>query len=184
MLEMTTPHAGGTGIIDTRILSKPRSWDGSKEEWHRWSFQLCNYSQVLSPTLAHWMETAARSPVMINNADLDEPQVQASAQLHSILALLLEGPALDALMAVPSAHGFEAWRRLNADNEPRTIGHRRGILLKLMNPIHLEGTFIQKCQKWEREYLDFRSLGGTELNEEIKMGILHPYCARHRIRGT
>ena len=167
-------------ILDTKVISKPKSWDGSKEEWRRWSFQLRNYCQVLSPNMGRWMEMSERVAEPIRNEDLAADQQRASLQLHSILALLLKGSALDALMSVPAGQGFEAWRRLNADNEPRAIGHRRGLLLKLLQPTHLEGSFIQKCQKWEREYLDCRALGGSELNEEVKMSVLQAVlCPRN-----
>ena len=71
-------------------------------------------------------------------------------KLHTLLAVLLEGPALDQIMAVLDGWGLEAWGRLVRLNEPRSAGHLRTILLIFLRPVHLTGGFTEKLARWER----------------------------------
>ena len=111
---------------------------------------------------------------------LDMQQSSASRQLYALLSLLLEGPALDSLMAIEPGEGLEAWRRICQDNMPRTVGHRRALLLKLLTPSHIEGSFLQKALRWEKEFADYKNLGGIELPQEVRMGVMQAVlCPQH-----
>eukprot|EP00971_Amphidinium_carterae_P196973 3909541-Amphidinium_carterae.1 len=48
----------GTGLIDTRALTKPRFFDGKETSWKDWSFQFESYCGLLSAALYRHMSEA------------------------------------------------------------------------------------------------------------------------------
>ena len=72
------------------------------------------------------------------------------ARLHTILSMLLDGPALEELMNCREGHGLDCCLRLCHINKPQSAGHKRAQLSKLLNPQHITGTFDERVAKWER----------------------------------
>ena len=54
--------------------------------------------------------------------------------LFSVLATVLTGKSLRILQAVKDHDGFEAWRRVCAEFEPRVVQRRLAMLTSIMNP--------------------------------------------------
>eukprot|EP00975_Prorocentrum_lima_P010666 2265862-Prorocentrum_lima.AAC.1 len=75
-------------ILDTRILVKPKPWDGDRQDWRRFSFQLYAYIHALSTRLGQVMRRAAELEAPIDRAGYGEADQALDAKLYTILSML------------------------------------------------------------------------------------------------
>ena len=80
-----------TGLVDTRLLGKPRSFDGSEESWAGFAVIMKAYIGAISPDLLTSMVAAEAEANPIAQSLLDAASQQRSTQLYFILVLLLKG---------------------------------------------------------------------------------------------
>ena len=92
-----------------------------------------------------------------------------------ILSTQLEGPALRQLQLVPDRNGFEAWRRLCLELEPRAAHRKLQTLDKLLHPSLVTtsaGAFLDTWRSWEKDILDYEELSGRQFDKEVQSAIL------------
>ena len=169
--------AGANDILDTRILTKPKPWNGDKADYRRFSFQLYSYTQALSPKLMEVMKRAAELEAPIDQSSYEPADRALDAKLHTILSMLVEGAALEELMNVPEGCGLEAWRRYARTNQPKTVGHQRAQLIAILSPNLPEGDFELQVSKWERMIRDYELTGAEAVPDSIKMGVFQTCIA-------
>ena len=76
-------------LIDTRLLGKPRSFDGSDEAWSNFSTILRAYMGAISPELLSAMQAAEAETSPIVQSALPAESAAKSTQLYFILVMLL-----------------------------------------------------------------------------------------------
>ena len=84
-----------TEIVDTRLLSKPKNFNGKQDEWVAWAFKLRAYLGALGGVLLKEIDAvgaAAQADVL--NVRLTPEGQGRSRKLYYILVLLLDDQAL------------------------------------------------------------------------------------------
>ena len=114
--------------VDTRILGKPDSFDGTAQKWRDWSVVVRGYAGVVVADLSVLMEQAEQSTAGVFVASMTPGQAKASKQLYFILLMLCRGQALDRVINSGQGEGLEAWRQLALRYEPRVRSRYAGSL--------------------------------------------------------
>ena len=104
--------------MDTRVLGKPKNFDGQQENRQDWSFAVRAYLSCLTETMADLLDAAEKSQETIELGPLPEEVKAEARQLYYILALQCNG---NALHVVKKNNGFEAWRRMFQRHEPAAV---------------------------------------------------------------
>ncbi len=118
------------------------------------------------------MESNTATPIDLST--MDTAQQERSKQLYSILIGLLHGKPLRILKGVSGRSGFEAWRQLLAQYQPRTRARSISILSALMNfpPFSKSQTIIEQIQGFERLRNEYRRSSGVDLADDVSLSIL------------
>ena len=124
----------GEGVVDTRLLGKPKSFDGSTDSWRQFKFTFLGYAGAVDSRLKQAMiESEVLPEAATTNSALPARDQRVSTQLYYMLVLLLEGSAQRLLEHAGDGEGLLSWRRLVAEYEPVTAGRETSLLL---NPEH------------------------------------------------
>ena len=100
-------------IVDTRLLSKPKNFNGRLEEWIPGAFKIRAYLGALDGTLLTELDgVAAVAMDAVANVKLTTASQARSRQLYYILVLLLDEQALQLVRPVAVGEGYKAWKVL------------------------------------------------------------------------
>ena len=97
-----------------------------------------------------------------------------SKQLYSILIGSLRGRPLRILKGVSDRNGYEDWRQLLSQYQPRTRARSISMLSALMNfpAFNKNQTIVEQIQGFERLRNEYRRSSGVELADDISLSIL------------
>ena len=160
-------------LLDTRQINKPSPFGGAQKEWLEWKFKFTNYLFLVSDRYYDLLTAAEQSADPIAD-QADETRRRLQHVLYAVMASLLTGKCLKQLQVVPDQNGFEAWRLLVAEMEPRLIQHRLGMLNRLMS-VDLSGTddvFKERLSSWERDIAEYERLTTKHFDPELKMAVV------------
>ena len=147
----------GEGVVDTRLLGKPKSFDGSTDSWRQFKFTFLGYAGAVDSRLKQVMiESEVLPEASITNSALPARDQRVSTQLYYMLVLLLEGSAQRLLEHAGDGEGLLSWRRLVAEYEPATAGRETSVLLEVLAQTFkgdVRGSFDEvevKIRRYER----------------------------------
>ena len=123
----------GEGVVDTRLLGKPKNFDGTTDNQRQFKFTFLGYAGAVDSRLQQVMieSEALQENATMNSALLARDQ-RVATQLHYMLVLLLEGSAQRLLEHAGDGEGLLSWRRLVAEYEPTTAGRETSRLLEVL----------------------------------------------------
>ena len=163
----------GRVSVDVRLVERPPRFDGSESLRKDWRFRMENWLGLIDAEL----------PTLLAALAVTENQVPLQAGrrgrlcdlLFVILSTQLEGPALRQLQLVPDRNGFEAWRRLCLELEPRAAHRKLLALDKLLHPSLVttsSGAFLDSWRAWEKDLREYEDLSGHPFDTEVQAAIL------------
>ena len=168
------PATGGTGGgangfgIDTRMLGRPDSFDGTEAKWSDWSTVLKAYAGLCNQTLVAAMPQIEAEPVELNNSEMTNAAARsASVALYYMLVLLCRNEALNVVINAGSGEGLLAWRRLVQRYDSAAATRLAGLLLNLMN-WSFSGDIQSRVELFERELQRYE----TRAKEVISLNLL------------
>ena len=138
--------------------------------WSQWSFVFRGCLRAFDPTatrLLRQVETNVEGPVVVDKRRL-------STQLFCVLALSRRGKALQVVRRVPEGFGFEAWKQLCREFEPRLPSRFRGMLQALLSPTRMDDPVQTICQ-WESRVKVCEEKSGDKVPENTKLAVLEKY---------
>ena len=100
----------GEGVVDTRLLGKPKSFDWSTDSWRQFKFTFLGYAGAVDSRLKQ---------AMIESEALPARDQRVSTQLYFMLVLLLKGSAQRLLEHAGDGEGLLSWRPSKATCEVR-----------------------------------------------------------------
>jgi len=166
-------HEGSRVTVDARLVERPPRFDGSESLWKDWRFRMENWLGLIDRELPSLLMAAA---VMDNSVPLQAGRRGKLCDLlFVILSTQLEGPALRQLQLVPDRNGFEAWRRICLEMEPRAAHRKLLALDKLLHPALVttsSSAFLDSWRAWEKDVLDYEEYSGHPFDKEVQAAIL------------
>ena len=119
--------------MDTRLLVKPKSFDGTTDNWRQFKFTFLGYAVSVDSRLTQAMvESEVLQETAITNSALPARDQRVSTKLYYMLVLLLEGSAQRLLEHAGDGYGLLSWRRLVAEYKPATGGGETSLLLEVL----------------------------------------------------
>ena len=94
--------------------------------------------------------------------------MQAAVGVHHILVMLCVGRALEIVKRVRTNSGYEAWRELRHENEPRVGGRMAGMLQQILMP-KFSSNLQEFLAEWERMVDVYEMQSGEALADKIKI---------------
>ena len=178
-------------LVDTRAIGKPGSFSGDLDEtgkgvgesWSLWSFTFRAYAGALSGEMRIYLEKVQANceTMTFENAKLQHDELEMSCQLFYILAMLLKGRALTIVQRAPEQAGFEAWRMLCIEFEPRLPARFQGMLQSILSP-SIEGDQVTAIYAWEKKCEEYEKQSGEKIGEQIRMAVLISHLVSARLR--
>ena len=113
--------------------------------WSQWSLAIRSYFGKFNRTTA-WMqqvETSVEDPIITDNTVTKGAEKLSSAQAYCVLVLTCRGKALQVVQRVPTGFGFEAWKQLCGEFEPRP----RAMCQALLSPAKSDESVQMVCQQ-------------------------------------
>ena len=99
--------------IDTRMLGRPDTFDGSESKWGDWITVMKAYAALCNASLVSAMPASEVEAQEKRNSDLrDQLDVEASVALYYMLVLLTRNEPLNIMVNSGAGEGLLAWRRL------------------------------------------------------------------------
>ena len=140
---------GLPSLVDTKAIGKPPTFSGYVDvngqpegmPWSRWSSVFQSYRGSFDPTatrLLQQVETHVEDPVVVDNTGMTDVERRLSIHLFHVLALTFRGKALQVVRRVPEGFGFEAWKQLCREFEPRLPSRFQGMLQALLSPTRMD----------------------------------------------
>ena len=170
-------------LVDTRMLGKPGTWDGSESGWKDWKFVTASYLLAAMPTLEPLLARAeqdASQSVLLTDLGSEEERA-ASTQLYFTLAMLTKGRSLDKIQGAGQGEGLQAWRLLHEQWEPRARPRFVGMLIQLLT-FKFDGDILAGIEQWERLIRDFEQQSSFVLPDFVRSGILISGMQDHSLR--
>ena len=164
----------GFELVDTKLLTKPRSFGGKEEEWGSWSFKMLAYVGALDGEMLKELMAASLEAVVANvqNSRMTTEGQERSRQMYYILILLLEGQALQVVKALPSGEGYRVWRTLQERYEPAMPSRHAGLLQEIISyrfqPEQIEAAIAD----FEYKITKYETQSGEKIGEKLKIAII------------
>ena len=158
------PDPYGTDDVEQDIAK----WTEFYDNFRAWLFFADKEYEV---SLDHLKNNTA-TPV--DMSVMDPSQQERSKQLYSILIGSLRGRPLRILKGVAGRNGFEKWRQLLSQYQPRTRARSISMLSALMNfpQFNKSQTIIEQIQGFERLRNEYRRSSGVDLADDVSLSIL------------
>jgi len=159
-------------LVDTRLLGRPKSFDGREASWRTFRFGFLGYCAAVDPELRAALAEAEQADLsVIGNAVLDASRRRLSTQVYYMLALLAEEPVQRLLEHAGESEGFLAWRRLVDEFEPRTAGRQAGLLLGLLR-FEFAGEPRTAMDEFDLSVREYEKSSGEQLSESLKVALV------------
>ena len=164
---MQPPRDATTGLVDTRLLGKPASFDGGAG-WKDWSIVFRSYACACSAPLGLFLERTERPVGPALNATLTQPEASCSTQLYSMLVMLCKETALTRVVSAAAQESLEGWRALVLHHEPTSLTRSAGLLPELLN-FSFEGEIAARMAQFDRDIDRYEKASGENFPNNIRI---------------
>ena len=172
---------GPRSLVDTKLLSKPKVFEGSQETWSDWAFVFRAYTAALASGLSTLMAKASDTDDDLEALRTCGDNEALDSQLYYILALSCQGRALEKLRSCPESRGLEVWRAFHQEWEPRQRARFTAMLTGLLRATFSD-PLISAIEQWERTIKNYEEQSGETMPDSIKASVLTAGVANDRIR--
>lgn len=161
------------GLIDTRLLRKPRVYGGNRAEWTAWKYVMKMYASAVDAALLGALEAAESSATPLELLELNPAAQGHSRTLAYILSQVLTNGPLQLAMNC-GGNGLEAWRQLVKQEEP-TSGAAQVTTLATLLAAKFTGNlneFVGELQKFEGLVQTYELRYGEVLPDALHQALL------------
>ena len=167
-------------VLDVKHLARPRLYDGaiSKEQpFREWRFTLENYLTLIDETYIEEMDDAETKEHPLAWAEDAGDQIKKRGRaLYAMLASLTQGRALRIVQGVKGRNGYEAWRLLVREFEPKKASRKLGLLTNILKPAFKPDQDVNKWRenytKWLQDVDHYETTAETPLDPTIKIAVV------------
>ena len=171
--------------------SKPEKFNNTESGWEEFSWAVFNHcGSIWGKEARQALLWAEHDMVEINEGRINRQFEQIdseipwddiqlfNSELHSFMMTRLTGEAKKSAKSISEGNGLEVWRRLTNRWDPYTIGRRRSLVSRLMNPGNFkDNELMEKIIDWENEVARYEQRPdstGVKVNlpDDLKTGVL------------
>ncbi|CAE8585279.1 unnamed protein product, partial [Polarella glacialis] len=171
---MEKQRRGLESVLDVKYIDKPEKFDNSRKSWLEWRFKMHNWLSLIDPRIDELLDVAAASLLPIKpQADDDMKRMQHI--IFAVLSSYLQSSSLRLIQAVKARNGFEAWRVLCKEFEPKTAKRKLSMLSHLlMNPDfgETDEEFLVKWRQWKADIDAYESFVGKPFDTDLMIAVM------------
>ena len=175
--------AARPGPLDSRAFSKLDKFRSERARWHDWAAVLQSYIANANVDMhTEMLQVEGQTTATPNVAVPDRDTVARSTSLHFMLTMLVEGPALDIILNSGQGEGYESWRRLVLEYDPRSRVRAAGSMMEILShPFTAESStfeaFDAKVTMHERRTSKI-------IDDDVKVGCVLKNMSDETLRAT
>jgi hypothetical protein len=157
-------------------IARPQLFDGKDEHWADWKYNFHNVMSLLDITpYLDQVESVAMSnhPIVMEN--LTDKERYTSKLLHTLLATCLTvGKAKTVFRLAPEANGWEAWRLVVSEYEPKDSTRYNAMLMGVMRPrwTGQVDSFPDELRTWELAVLKYEKATSAAVPDTVKCSVV------------
>ena len=160
-----------------KLAARPTRYDNDQRTWLGFRFKLENYITLVNEKYVAFLQDAESQPVANVPARTDEACVlirTLSHTLSALLATLTTGRSLRLVQRVPNRNGFEVWRQLVAENEPKRAGRIFARLQAVLQPgLGDNPTKFEEAWNAQEHQVDvYEKLATSKLDDDVKISVV------------
>ena len=108
------------------------------------------------------------TPILnVDDVEAGPDSVEINPQVYVALAELLEGEALDIVQNTTRGAGLEAWRKLVRRFDPQTVGRKRTLLSRIINPGTVKVHDLPRAiEQWEERVRSYQSRAREKISDD------------------
>ena len=123
-------------------------------------------------------------PVVVDNTSMTEVERRLSIQLFNVLALICRGKVLQVIRRVPEGFGFEAWKQLCREFEPRLPSRSQRMLQDFLSPTKMDDP-VQTIYQWESRVKVYEEQSGDKVSDSpLERAVSTPDDERYGSQGS
>ena len=111
------------------------------------------------------------NPVVADNTTVTDGERRLRVQLFYVLAFTCRGKSLQVVRLAPEGFGFEAWKQLCKEFEPRLPSRFQGLLQAILSPTTTDDP-VQTIHQWESSVKVHEEQPGETVAENINLAVL------------
>ena len=158
--------------IDTRMLGRPDTFDGSESKRGDWSTVMKAYAALCNASLVSAMPASEVEAQEKRNSDLrDQLDVEASVALYFMLVLLTRNEPLNIVVNSGAGEGLLAWRRLVQRYDSAAATRLACLLLNLMN-WSFAGDIQSRMELFDREMQRYETRARESVSLNLRVGMV------------
>ena len=116
------------------LFSKLDKFRSERTRWHDWADVLQSYISFANADMHTEMTAVEGKTAVTPNVTVINPDsVAVSMYLHLMLTMLVEGPPLDIILNSGHGEGYESWRRLVLEYNPRSMVRAAGSMMESLS---------------------------------------------------
>ena len=161
----------GSSTVDTKLLSKPKEFEGKEEDWTRFSLKVKAYLVAIDPRYNELLKIAEDPDQSLNHADLDPGDDRRDGQLFFVLTMLLKDRAMDKVELVDANCGLQLWRKLTQEYEPKWKSRHLSRHQAILN-FKFPDDVIAGFDQFEKELRQYHAITGKHIDEDTKSGVI------------
>lgn len=180
MLPRPEVGAGALGeamrLLDLKSAVRLERFSGEARDWSEWKFRFQSVIELVQ--LGWYLERIEELKEEVVWSTLTPDECQKSALLYNILVQVMTGSALATIQLVEHANGFECWRRLLREFEPKEPARVAAMLAALTCPSWTGAVvgFEQELKTWELGVRRYEKLTGCRVAEQLLCAIVAKYA--------
>ena len=136
--------------LDARLLDRPQGFDGDVRRWPSWRLKFEAWLTMVDGDFGQWIREARLANLPVPWISMSSRAKVLGAFLYAALVTLMIGSLLEVVAAVPDSNGWEAYRRVCSEVDPRAASQKLQVLEDLLEPQFGEaGNFYAKWLSWD-----------------------------------
>ena len=173
-------HTRRHGLVDTKGVGRPTTFDGTQAKWSAWAFKVENFIASVYVNGREALQWAGTREKTIADGDLKElkeldvPDVfEINEAVYALIAQITEQEPLDIAKNTARGAGLEVWRKLQRRYDPQTVGRKRAMLSRILAPGAARIADLSSAiQRWEESVRVYQERSRERLSDDVRTGIL------------
>ena len=162
-------------FIQKPDMYRPDTREQEIDQWVDWRHVMRNYLGVIDSN--YLVEMDLVEAATHEEAGLDAARhpdaARRSRELYAILASFMRGRPLKILRNVPGSNGYEAWRQLMLEMQPRTRQRQLALMTQLNNmTFDMRKSLNEQLGKFDEVVREYERISGSTYPEDLKVSTL------------
>ena len=163
-----------TKYVKAPDLFAPKSLEEEVQAWGDWSFQFRNFMAIQDAKYRDELQQCEVADGFLSFSSFNEATRERALRLYSVLASYLRGRPLKILKSVTTGNGYQVWRQLCDELQPRSRPRALALAQALTRfpPLKEGHSLLDYILSYERLVNDYEEVSPQQYPEDLKISTL------------